>query len=106
GSMKAAPGVNLKPKAKRAVVMCALTNSAYLEIGYTFKGQSNEQALNDLLGLSKSLEKAKTPKEIEEIEGQLMALENRIEMLQPEGPWVKFRRPHQVLRDTDNDDDP
>ena len=106
GSMKAAPGVNLKPKAKRAVVMCTLTNSAYLEIGYNFKAQSSEQALMDIQKLADELAKAKTPKEIEKIEGQLQALDEKIDLLQPEGPWVKYRRPHQVLIDCDNDDDP
>lgn len=104
GEKKTTPGVNLKPKAKRAVVMCTLTNSAYIEIGYTFKGQSNEQALSDLLELSEQLAKAKKPQDIEEIEGKLQSLENKIDILQPEGPWVKYRKPSCVVRDPDADE--
>lgn len=104
GEKKAAPGVNLKIKAKRAVVMAALTNSAYLEVGYTFKAQSNEQALLDVQKLSDELEKAKDVKEIIEVEGKLAALESKIDILQPQGPFVKFRRPHQVIKDPDADE--
>lgn len=102
---RSAPGVNLKPKARRCVVMTTLTNRSYLEIGYTFKDQSSEQAMQDLRMLSESLAKARDKKEIERIEGQLMALEKRIDLLQPAGPWLKFRRPHQVLIDPDAQDD-
>lgn len=96
---KAAPGINLKPKARRCVVMCSLTNSAWLEVGYTRKSESGENTLEELRTLSKQLAKAKSEKEIKELEGKLMALEDKIDVLRPSGPWAKFRKPHQVVID-------
>ena len=43
--MKYSPGVNIKPKAKRNVLIALLTNQAWFEIGYTKKDQSSEQAM-------------------------------------------------------------
>lgn len=97
----AAPGVNLKPKARRCVVMTTLTNKSWLEVGYTFREQSSDEALKQISTLAERLSKAKTTREITEIEGELMAAEKKIDVLQPAGPWVKFRRPHDVLVDPD-----
>ena len=51
GGRLAAPGINLKPKAKRCVVTCLLTNRAWMKIGWTPKAESSEQALADLAKL-------------------------------------------------------
>jgi len=99
GTRKAAPGINMKPKAKRAVVTCLLTNRAWVKIGWTNKAESSENALIDLEMLAKQLEKAKDTKKIVEIEGQLQALEESIDILQPSGPWAKIKTPFQVLVD-------
>lgn len=99
GAKKTQPGINLKPKAKRCVVTTLLTNKAWIEIGWTFKNESSEQALSDLTELAKQLEKAKTPKDIEEVEGKIAALEATIDILQPAGPFAKYRKPHQVIVD-------
>lgn len=104
-SKKASPGINLKPKARKSVVMSALTNAAYIEVGWTFKEQSSEQALLDLGQLAKKLEKAKTPQQVEEIEGQITALEQHIDVLRPAGPWARFRRPQDVFADPDSLED-
>lgn len=101
-AQKAAPGYNLKPKVKKAITNCMLTNLAYVEVGYTFKEQSSEQALSDLRKLATKLAEAKDINEQREIEGQLQALEDVIDILRPAGPWVKFRRPYDVLRDPDS----
>ena len=98
---KSYPGVNLKPKVRKSVVMTTLTNIAYMEVGYTFKEQSSEQALEDLDRLSTALTKAKTPQKVREIEGHIEALENTIDILRPAGPFCKFRRPQDVVWDTD-----
>lgn len=100
--MEAAPGINLKPKAKQAVVMATLTNIAYLETGYTLKEDSSEQALADLTRISGELENAKDKQQIEELEGELLALEETVNFLRPSGPWVKFRHPQDVLVDPDD----
>jgi hypothetical protein len=103
-AMKYAPGVNLKPKAKRNVLICLLTNCAWFEVGYTKKDNSSEQAMQDLLNLSNQLAAAKDDEEIREVEGNLQALEEKIEFLQPSGPYVRIRMPHQVLCDPNSTD--
>lgn len=97
-----APGINLKPKARKSVVMTTLTNSAYIEVGYTFREQSSEQALEDLQEIATKLQNAKSQQEIEELEGQLVGLEETIDLLRPAGPWAKPRRPHDVIWDPDS----
>tara|TARA_R100000781_G_scaffold31819_1_gene23270 strand:- start:3747 stop:5918 length:2172 start_codon:yes stop_codon:yes gene_type:complete len=96
GGRKAAPGINLKPKAKRCVVTCLLTNRAWIKIGWTQKQESSEQALEDLASLAKQLEKAKDSKKIIEIEGRIQALEESIDILQPSGPFVKVKSPFEI----------
>lgn len=104
-SKRSAPGVNLKSKVRKSVVMCTLANAAYMEVGYTFKTQSSEAALADIATLSRELEKAQTPQQVEIIEGKLQALEDTIDVLRPSGPWCKYRRPYDVLFDTDGVED-
>ena len=99
GSRKAAPGINIKPKAKRCVVTCLLTNRAWIKIGWTFKQESSEQALADLADLAKQLEKAKDAKKIVEIEGKLEALENTIDILRPSGPFATVKSPFEIIVD-------
>jgi len=103
-TMKYPPGVNIKPKAKKAVVITLLTNRAWLEVGYTSKDKSSEQAITDLQSLSDQLAAAKDDDEIRDIEGQLIALEEKVEFLQPSGPFVRLRMPHQVLIDPNSAD--
>ena len=99
GGRLAAPGINLKPKAKRCVVTCLLTNRAWMKIGWTPKAESSEQALADLAKLSKDLEKVKDSKKLIEIEGQIQALEDSIDILQPGGPFVKVKSPFDIMVD-------
>lgn len=99
GRKKAAPGVNLKPKAKRCVVTALLTNRAWLEVGWIHKTDSSEEALKQLTELAEQLVKAKTPKEIEETEGKIAALEQTIDILQPSGPFIRYKHPKQVIVD-------
>jgi hypothetical protein len=102
--LKTAPGVSLKNKAKRAVVVALLTNRVWFETGYVLKEGSSDNALNDLARLSQELVKAKDVTEIKRIEGALQALEEKIEFLQPSGPTLHIRMPHQVLVDPDHND--
>lgn len=98
-AMTTAPGINLKPKAKKAVLFALLTNIAWAEAGYTQKEQSSEQALEDLKKASDKLVNAKTPSEIEEYEAQLIAIEERIEIAAPSGPFIRIRSGSQVIVD-------
>src|SRR5580765_596644 len=102
--MKYTPGVNIKPKAKRNVIIALLTNRAWFEVGYTTRDKSSEQAITDLQTLSDDLAKAEDDEEIREIEQKLVALEEKIEFLQPSGPYVRIRLPHQVLIDPNSSD--
>ena len=99
GNRKATPGINLKPKAKRCVVTTLLTNRSWIKIGWTNKTESSEEALQDLAKLSKDLEKAKDAKTIVEVEGQIQALEESIDILQPAGPFAKVKSPFDILID-------
>jgi hypothetical protein len=96
---KTAPGINLKSKAKRCVVAAALCNRAYIEIGWTFKQDSSEEALMEIQRIAEQLEKAKDTKKIEELEGQLEALESQVDVLQEAGPYAKYRRAQDILVD-------
>lgn len=98
-SLKTAPGINLKPLARRAVLSALLTNAGWLELEWTFKDNSSEGALDDMLQLSQELADAKTPKDIEVIEGKLRAVEETIDIMAPEGPSIRFRHPTSVLVD-------
>ena len=98
-SKKTTPGLNLKRKVKRNIVSTSLTNIGWFEVGYTLREQSSEAALEEIQRLSAELEKAKSQKDIKETEGKLLALEETIDMLTPSGPWVKVRRPDQVIVD-------
>lgn len=98
-SKRSHPGVNLKPKVHKAVVMTNLTNAAYIEVGYTFRKQSSDAVVEDIATLSKELMKAKTPQQLEEIEGKIASLEEQVDVLRPAGPFAKFRRPHDVVGD-------
>lgn len=102
--MKGAPGINLKTKAKRNVLVALLTNMAWFEVGYVNKDQSSEQALTDLQRLSDTMREAEDAQEIEETEQELRALEDKIEFMQPSGPFVRIRLPHQVIVDPDFQD--
>ena len=95
------PGFRMKVKAKQAVIHAQLTNEAWAEYGYTIKELSSEIALMQLNDLSDQLAKAEDQKEIIRIEGELMAMEEQIDMLQPEGPFVRFRTASEVLVDCD-----
>ena len=99
GHRRASPGLNIKSKAKRCVVTTLLANRSWLKVGWNTKEESSEQALADLSKLAKQLEKAKKPQKIEEIEGHIEALETSIDILQPSGPFIKFRSPGNVLVD-------
>jgi hypothetical protein len=96
---KTSPGLNLKRKVKRNIVSTTLTNVGWFEVGYTLREDSSEAALEEIQKLSLELEKAKSQKDIKQTEGCLLALEETIDMLTPSGPWVKVRRPDQVIVD-------
>lgn len=104
-NMRAAPGVNIKGKAKRALLLSLLTNRGYLVFDYITKEFSTEEALKEIAALSDQYRDAKTPQEVEAIEGKLMALEEKIDLLSPGGPMCFTKRPHDIIVDPDSEND-
>lgn len=99
---RTSPGVNLKPKMRRAVVMTTLTNISYIEVGYTKREMSSEATMQQIDEISAELAKENNTKErIEELEGQLQALDDVIDLLQPSGPWARFVHPKDIISDSD-----
>lgn len=98
-NMKQAPGINFKSKARRAVLTALLTNNAFIKIGFVKKQDSSEQAIMELQELTNQLEAAKSTREIKEVEGKLMALEEKINLLSPGGPFTRNLLPHRVIVD-------
>lgn len=98
-AMKYAPGFNFKPKLRKSIVRCEITNEAWIMSGYVKKDESADSARAELAVLGEALTKAKTQKEIEEIEGKLQALEETVDVLNPAGPFVKTFNGDKVLVD-------
>ena len=98
-SMKTAPGLNFKNKMRRTILTSLLTNKGGIKIGWTAKQDSDETAQQQLVDLAMRLEKAKNKKEIREIEGELIALEEKVAMLSPSGPWTRSLTPDRVVVD-------
>lgn len=98
-SMKTGPGLNFKNKMRRTILTTLLTNKGGMKIGWTDKVDSDESAQQQLIDLAMRLEKAKSKKEIKEIEGELMALEEKVSMLSPSGPWARAFTPDRVVVD-------
>lgn len=100
-NMEYAPGFNLKPKAKQAVVNVLLTNLCWSEVSYTTKADASETAVAQLKDIETRLKQAKDEKEILEIEGELQAMEDVVSFLSPSGPEVRVLPPQDVLVDPD-----
>ncbi len=101
-TMRESPGINLKPKARQAIVNVQLSNEIWAVLGWNFKEHSSEAALKDLRNLSEKLSKAKTQKEIRELEGKIQAVEAKFDILQPEGLTLKLKTIGEILADSDS----
>lgn len=104
-SMKMAPGIALKSKVRKSIVRCEISNEAWILVGYTQKSYSADQAREDIRKISEELIKAEDEKKILELEGQLMALEEQVDLLDPAGPFVKAIRGVDVVVDADSVED-
>lgn len=101
---RVAPGLNLKNKARKAILNCALTNRGIIKVGYNFKSDANEQAINDINLIAKQLQDAKDINTIKELEGKLQALEEVINFASPSGPFIKCVRPYDLFIDPNAED--
>lgn len=102
---KVSPGVNMKPKARRATITSMLTNVSYFEVSYIRKEESSEQVLQEIETLSKELEEGKNSGQLEETEGKLQALLEKVSLLDEPGPRVRVVQPHMVLVDPNSEEE-
>ena len=98
-SQRTEPGLNFKAIARRVVLTTLLTNSGTVKIGFTKKIDSSEEAITELQQLSTELENAKNRKEVLAVEGKITALEEKVSMLTPSGPWCRNLMPHRLVVD-------
>ena len=96
---KESPGLNLKPKARRAVLTSLLTNISWFMVGYNQREETNAVTQQQLQDLAKEYEEAKDAVTINEIEGKLRAIEEKTDLLSEPGPFVRFFSPTQVVVD-------
>ncbi len=96
-----APGINLKPKVRRAILNCQMSNRVWAVIGWNAKEQSSEKALNDLRTLATELKNSKSKKQTVRIEQEIMALQDKVDLLSPEGPFTKIKFIHEVFCEMD-----
>ena len=99
-----APCVSLKNKARRGVVTTMLTNVCYFEVGFNKKEDSGQAVVDEIAKISEQLQEAKDIKVIEELEGRLMALESKVNLLGDAGPFVRLRQPSEILRDPSSEE--
>lgn len=97
--MRSAPGINLKPKAKRMALFGELTNCGVLKLDYQLKAESSDMVLEQLAACSEELAKAKTQEELNEVYGKLQGLEDALVVSRPSGPLAVNVLPHHLLTD-------
>ena len=73
------PGINMQPKARKAIINGMITNRGIIKIGWTNKNMMNDKVLEDINTISEKLQNAKEIKEIEKLEGQLQALNDMVD---------------------------
>lgn len=96
---RVAPGLNLKPKVRKSILNTLLTNRGIIKIGFTFKSEASEQAIQDINKISEQLQNAKNIKEIKDLEGKLKALDEMVNFLSESGVFVKHIRPYDLFID-------
>lgn len=101
---RTAPGLNLKSKARKAILNALLTNRGIIRIGWNFKVDVNEDAIKDFNRIAEELQNAKDVKKIKELEGQLNALDEIINADQQAGPFIKHIRPIDLFVDPNAND--
>lgn len=91
--------MNLKPKARRQALFATLTNYGWLKLGWNEKEFSSDDVQQELAELAKQYEEAKDDKAIAEIEGKLLAIEQRFDVVSDSGPFLVVKRPSEILVD-------
>ena len=91
--------LNAKPKIKKAAGIGLLTNFGVLKIDWTKKADSAELAYQEIQRISEELVHAEDQDKVEELYGQLAALEASMETLKPSGPGLSNVLPHNLIID-------
>jgi len=81
--------LNCKPKVKKAVGVALMTNFGVLKLDYVLKAESADTAIESLVEVSKQIEKAKSPKALEDAYGKLAAIESVVNIFESGGPKLK-----------------
>lgn len=96
---RTSPGINLQPKARKSILNAMITNRGIIKIGWSNKNLMNEDALNDLNKIRDELLNAKEPKEIEKLEGQLIALNDMVDLSEPSCLFAQHIQPIDLFID-------
>lgn len=91
--------INLKPKARRQALFAILTNYGWLKLHWNDKEFSSDSVLQELESLAAAYEVAKDDKEIAEIEGKLIAIEQQFDVVNEAGPMVIVKNPKDIVVD-------
>lgn len=91
--------LNAKPKIKKAAGNALLTNFGILKLDWTKKDDSLEYAQQEMMRISDSFAHAKNQTEVEELYGQLSALEANMEVLKKSGPSLANVLSHNLTID-------
>ena len=91
--------LDAKPKIKKAAGVALLTNFGILKLDWTKKDDSLQQAQEEMVRISEELVQAKDQQTVEDLYGQLMALEASMEALKPSGPSLGTVLPHMLIID-------
>ena len=81
--------LNCKPKIKKAVGVALMTNFGVVKLDYVLKSDSQDQAVESLIEVTKEIEKAKSAKALESAYGKLSAIESIVTVFEPGGPKLK-----------------
>jgi hypothetical protein len=87
--LKGKDRLNCKPKVKKAVGVALMTNFGVLKLDYVLKSNSTDSVMEELMEVTKEIEKAKTPKALESAYGKLAAIESVANVFEPGGPSLK-----------------
>lgn len=88
-----------KPKIKKACGIGLLTNQGILKLTFTKKDDSREYALNEMQRITNELAHAEDAQAVDELYGELEALEMNMEVLEPSGPGLGNVLPHNLIID-------
>lgn len=96
---KTAPGINMKPKARRWILHAQLTNHGIVRLDYQEKSGSLEEAREALTEFEEKFKNAKSQAEIKEIVAQIQLLYKKMPLLEAKGINLSNVLPHKVIID-------